>query len=399
MMKLLIISHALIKEVNQRRWRTMAVDHEIDIRILIPEQWYNPHFGEEGAYLHGHACKSNRFEVCTVPTTSQSDHTQYRIRNLRQHLQDFRPDVIFCIHEEGLSAHRQTIVDRKLFLPHAVLIYFSMRVFPRVPAFPPYTLKQGIKRIVYGSDWRLTCFGTDAALVHYPGIEMQMRAEGYQKRILHQTQIGVDPELFHPDATVREQVRLEQGWHANELVIGTSGRLVAEKGMFELLHAVERLKGRWRLVLVGDGPDRPKIEDYALHQGLRDRVHVTGYVSQEEVARLMQGMDIFTLGSINTPTWVDTFPLVVAQAMATALPVVGSGSGAIPYQLDDKGLVFHEGCIDEWVIHLQHLMDHPELRRRMGAELQARALTTFAIKSMNQQFILFCEALRHAAHE
>lgn len=194
--KLLIISHALIQEIAQARWRKMAADHEVDIRILIPERWYNPHFGEVGAYHQGKIYKTARFEVCTVPTTSTSDHTRYRLKNLGYHLKDFQPDVIFCIHEEELSAHRQLILYRKLFYPRAKLIYFSMRLRPRVPTFPPFTIKQLIKRVVIGGYWWLTRYGTDGAMVHYPGIEQQMRSEGYTKKILIQTQVGVDPDLF-----------------------------------------------------------------------------------------------------------------------------------------------------------------------------------------------------------
>ena len=76
MLKLLIISHALIREANQKRWRKMATDHEVGVRILIPQKWYNPHFGEDGAHHEGKAFKCGRFEVCTVPTTSDSDHTK-----------------------------------------------------------------------------------------------------------------------------------------------------------------------------------------------------------------------------------------------------------------------------------------------------------------------------------
>jgi len=116
-MRLLIISHALIQEVAQARWKRMARDHDIDIRILIPERWYNPHFGEDGAHFQGKEFKLGRLEVCTVPTTSHEDHTRYRIRNLRYHLRQFRPDIIFCIHEEGLAAHRQAIISRAIFCP------------------------------------------------------------------------------------------------------------------------------------------------------------------------------------------------------------------------------------------------------------------------------------------
>jgi glycosyltransferase involved in cell wall biosynthesis len=102
-------------------------------------------------------------------------------------------------------------------------------------------------------------------------------------------------------------------------------------------------------------------------------------------------MDIFVLGSKETPTYIDTFPLVVAQAMTMGLPVVGSISGAIPYQLGGKGLLFPEGDAECLQQHLEHLIQESDARQLMGAALRERALEHFCIDAMNERFIEFVE--------
>lgn len=387
--KLLIISHALIQEIAQARWRKMAADHEVNIRILIPGHWYNPHFGETGAVHQGKNVKIARFEVCTVPTTSTSDHTRYRIKNLRYHLQDFQPDVIFCIHEELLSAHRQSILYRVMFRRYAKLLYFSMHAFPRIPEMARFSPKELLKKIFHSVSWWLTRYGTQGALVHCPAIKERMQIDKYRKPIFIQTQIGVDPELFKADLDIRRKVRCEFGFDG--FVIGLAGRLIENKGVLDLLQAVEGLSGNWNLLFVGDGPLYHHILNWAKDHGWEKRVHITGYVKQEDVAIYMNAMDCFVLGThTNSKTrYRDMFPLVVAQAMAMKLPVVGANGGGIPYQLGSLGLLFEEDDIITLRRHLQELSGDLQRCQAIGKALHERALDCFCIESMNRKFLDF----------
>ncbi|MCX7113655.1 MAG: glycosyltransferase family 4 protein [Proteobacteria bacterium] len=389
MLKLLIISHALIQEFAQVRWRKMAADHDVDIRILIPECWYNPHFGEAGAYQQGKSYKTTQFEVCTVPTTSTSDHTRYRIKNLRYHLQDFQPDVIFCIHEEGLYAHLQVILYRKLFYPRAKLIYFSMHAFPRVPRMRVFSPKEFLKKIIHAFTWWLTCYGTQSAVVHCPAIKKQMESDGYRKPIFIQTQIGVNPELFKVDPDVRLKIRGKLGFHG--FVIGLAGRLIESKGVLDLLQAVKELSVNWNLLFIGDGSLHEHILNWAKEHGWEKRVYVTGFVRLDDVAIYMNAIDCFVLGThTNYKTrYRDMFPLVVAQAMSMKLPVIGANGGGIPYQLDGLGLLFDEDDIMTLREHLQELSGDLKRCKAIGNALYERAVDHFCIESMNRKFMDF----------
>lgn len=123
----------------------------------------------------------------------------------------------------------------------------------------------------------------------------------------------VDTALFQPNPrkTPRPQKRL--------LFVGLLDRL-HKKGIPDLLQALAHLPRRdWQLDLVGDGPTRAEYETLSAKLGLADRVTFHGYQSKPRVAQLMQESDIFVL-----PSLVETFGVVLIEALASGLPVVAT---------------------------------------------------------------------------
>jgi glycosyltransferase involved in cell wall biosynthesis len=133
---------------------------------------------------------------------------------------------------------------------------------------------------------------------------------------------GIDLERFDAAAvpTARREVRAELGIGDDIIVVGTVGRLVAEKGYPELFDAMAELDaGRYRLVAVGaDDPDKPD----ALPRDLLDRARSRGarlLGPRADVERLYPAMDVFVLASHR-----EGFPRVVMEAAAMGLPVVAT---------------------------------------------------------------------------
>lgn len=384
--KLLIVSHALIQESSQARWRKLAEKGEFNIRILVPKKWESNWFGEKKTTLVHHADDTQQanFQVVPVSATSRHDWRTYLLGGVHVQLKQFAPDVIYCIHEEKILALQQAIVYRRIFAPMAKLIYFSMDAFerfPRLTSSRTKTIFHWLYRII---SWINVRNGTDGAICHYPGIERQIRNGGYNKPILVQTQIGVDPDLFKADIVARKQVRRLLG--LSGFVVGYVGRLTKDKGVLDLIAALDRLDGDWQLLLVGDGDARPRVEAWIAQNGYKERVKITGYVNQSEVVEFMNAMDCFCIGSHTTEKWIDTFPLVVAQAMAMKIPVIGSNSGGIPFQLGEAGLLFEEGNIAQLTGHLNTLKNDSKLRQRIGQKLYRRARDMFLIETLNDQF-------------
>ena len=83
------------------------------------------------------------------------------------------------------------------------------------------------------------------------------------------------------------------------------------------------------------------------------------------------------LPSRSTPSWVEQFGRVLVEAMACAVPVVGSASGEIPNVIGDAGLVFPEGDVEALRGALARLAASPEERRRLGEVGRRRVLERY----------------------
>lgn len=283
------------------------------------------------------------------------------------------------------------VLWRFLFCRRAKLVYFTMSAFPRGYRVKRLSLRETLKWMYFSLTWWLVRSGTDAAVCHYPVIEQELRKAGYRKPVLVQTQYGVDAETFRPNSDTGNRVRKELGLCGT--VIGFCGRLVEEKGVWDILSAAKSLTGEWSLLLVGDGPLRQPIERWCVENDLHDRIRIVGYVPHGEVQNHFAAMDVFVIGSRDTPTYIDTFPLVVAQAMMTGVPVIGSDGGAIPYQLNDPDLIFPQGDAKSLARKLQAMLDSPDRRQMVGERLRNRALQHFSTTAMNQSFETFLDHL------
>jgi glycosyltransferase involved in cell wall biosynthesis len=109
----------------------------------------------------------------------------------------------------------------------------------------------------------------------------------------------------------------------------TVGRLIPLKRVDGLLEALKELPDLG-LVVVGDGPERLRLERRARELGVSDRVYFAGQRSKKEALGLMAACDLFVLNSVH-----EGFPHVVLEAMALGLPVVATAAGGTPEVVRD----------------------------------------------------------------
>ncbi len=129
------------------------------------------------------------------------------------------------------------------------------------------------------------------------------------------TGIDLKPYQAADGGPIREQ----EGWDDQFTVISV-GRLASEKNWGMLLEAfaqVNQTHAHTRLVLLGDGPDRRKLEQQAKKLGIAEKVDFKGKVAFEDVPAYLKAADLFAFAS-NT----ETQGLVTLEAMAAGLPVV-----------------------------------------------------------------------------
>ncbi len=186
---------------------------------------------------------------------------------------------------------------------------------------------------------------------------------------------GVDQERFRPAAAPPEAVAPPGFLEPESLVVGTVGRLAAVKDQATLLRAFALLAGErptLRLVLVGDGPERHRLERLARELAVESRVWITG--DRDDVPRLLQGMDLFVLPSLG-----EGISNTILEAMATGLPVVATRVGGNPELVTpgENGLLVPRGDPRELAAAMARLLDDPALRRRMGAASLARVRRDF----------------------
>ena len=189
----------------------------------------------------------------------------------------------------------------------------------------------------------------------------------YWKRFLT-SEIALDPLRVHvmPNAVPAGRAPKLIREDAQSCRILFLGRVGARKGVPTLLQALSLLldaRSDWRLICAGDGEIAPHAE-MAARFGIADRVTFTGWVDEEDAAKLLASADLLVLPSKN-----EGLPMAILEAMAHGLPVISTPVGAISDVVipGKTGLLAPVGDVDQLASALRQLIDCPEMRRRMGA--------------------------------
>jgi glycosyltransferase involved in cell wall biosynthesis len=130
-----------------------------------------------------------------------------------------------------------------------------------------------------------------------------------------------------------------------------AGRLVWEKGHQDVLRAFAALRtglaGPRRddveLLVVGDGPERARLQRYARELGIADRVEFRPTVPYDDMPALYASASALVLASLPARAWEEQFGMVLVEALAARTPVVACASGAIPEVLGAEGTLVYPG--------------------------------------------------------
>ncbi len=176
---------------------------------------------------------------------------------------------------------------------------------------------------------------------------------------------GIDLNWRQDLAGYRRAARAGWGLSDAHWVIGSIGRADPVKGQDVLLAAAVPLLREdptARLVIIGDGPERPRLLARARAEGVAERVLLPG--SAPEAKRLAPGFDVFALSS-----HVEGVPLAMLEAMAVARPVVATDVGGIHEVVthEESGLLVPARSPEALREALIRLRDNPELASRLAA--------------------------------
>lgn len=151
---------------------------------------------------------------------------------------------------------------------------------------------------------------------------------------------GLDCERFKP-AEKNEQVAKKLGISKDSIRILFVGRLVPEKGIFDLLNAFSILLRNVQnveLLIVGSGSSSRQIQISQLVENLKigGKVKFLGSIKYSNMPQIHNLADLFCLPSIPTKTWAEQFGYSMIEAMACGKPVVSTSTGSIPEVVKDR---------------------------------------------------------------
>jgi glycosyltransferase involved in cell wall biosynthesis len=160
------------------------------------------------------------------------------------------------------------------------------------------------------------------------------------------------------------------------------GRLKAPKDFLTLVRAASRLPEGAETLIVGEGPDRPRLEQEINALGVTERVRLLG--ERYDVPKLLADADVFVLSSAS-----EGMPVSVLEAMAAGLPVVSSRVGGVPELVVDgeTGILVRPGDASALAAALSGLIADPAKRRSLGAAGRARAEERFDLEPFRRAHV------------
>ncbi len=167
-----------------------------------------------------------------------------------------------------------------------------------------------------------------------------------------------------------------------------AGRLVANKGLSNLLKAVAKVPEAMLLV-IGDGPLRSFHESEVQKLGIASRVRFVGWLpTQEEVIQHLLTAEVFVLPSLS-----EGGPRIALEAMAVGLPVISTKVGVMPDALEDgKNGLFTTGSTEDLRQKITYLLGDDAARVRLGAEAR-HILKRFERKTLIGNYASFLQSL------
>jgi len=313
---------------------------------------------------------------CTVP--EMISYILSAFTHAPRLVREFEPDVVWAVN--GIPSGPIALELMKLLgVPYLVLLRDG-----EVPGFLKeklalyHTLTMPLTKAI----WRNASFVVansrglrDLALRTTPGLEIKVVPNGVDTRKFH------PPKFRGPDVPVR---------------ILFLGRLSPQKGVEYLLRAVANLpadiRGSVHLVIVGDGPERRRLEQLAARLSVDNVTEFRGWADREEVPQLYRAADIYAL-----PSLYEGMPNTLLEAMASGLAVVATdvaGSEEL-VRSGDNGLLVPPRDPAALTAALEQLISSPELRRNLGRAAREFVAQSHDWERITQQHLsLSREAMR-----
>jgi N-acetyl-alpha-D-glucosaminyl L-malate synthase BshA len=282
--------------------------------------------------------------------------------------------------------HPIDIIHAHYAVPHATAAYLAREMLGRKPAGRPRTITT-----LHGTD--ITLVGSDPGYESVVAFSIE-RSDGVTavSEALKQDTIrtlGIERDIRvisnfldcsewrrRPDAALRDRIC---GPHRLEAVLTHVSNFRPVKRVEAVFEVFRRVFTRVRaaLVMIGDGPDRPSLEQRVANEGFTGIVQFVG--EQHDLVPWLSDSDVFLLTSAQ-----ESFGLAALEAMACEVPVVASRVGGLPEVIDDgvTGFLCPADAVDMMAERSLDLLTDPEKRSRMGRAAAERVRARFCASAI-----------------
>ena len=310
---------------------------------------------------------ADRLSALGVPATTlgmQGRPSLKQVRELTRIIDHQKPDVVHAVMYQAIQLCRLA----KSLTTHR----FKLVSSPRVNYRSRSALTLLIDRALKGRD-DLLIAECDASR------DFLVKKLGYAPAKVKRIYNGIDVVGWRASTSARQQKRIELRLEPHELLIGSVGRLDAQKGHYVLLEALARLRRRTpaRCVIIGEGVKRAALEAQIRRLSLEKAVLLPG--ESTDIASWLSSFDAFALPSL----W-EGLPNTLLEAMALGLPVVASAVDGIPEAVTDNetGLLVAPRQPEALARRLADLAANPDLRSRLGRQARAAVFERFSLTRM-----------------
>lgn len=365
MRRVLIASPTYIEPTARGKLHALAA-RGLDLTVAIPQRWRDLVLGRQ---LESTWERQQALEVFPIPVSHPGDleYARFGRRELAALLRDKRPELI------QIEAEPETALARQL-------VRLATRL--KIPAVLATAANVDGAR-TWSAGWRRrrTLKRLAGALAASTGAATLVR------RDVPTLPVGVVPQrgAHVPPKPVHEP---HEG-----LTIGFVGRLVPQRGLDTLLQALAQHRHTlWRLSVVGDGPERERLERLASELHLAARIRWTGALPPERMPELWHKFDVLVVPSRPTAYWNEPNGTTLLEAMAHEVAVIGSDTGVLPELIGDAGIVTPPGEAEALAAALTRLLD-PGERAALAQAARARALKLFSDDAIAERTLRFWQEM------
>ena len=347
-MRLAVISHACVVDVNQRLYAELANLPEIELLLIAPRAWR----ASTGRLVRFRPLPGATYISRPLPVWGSGQISLHVYRGLARSLRAFAPEVVY-LDEEPYSLAAAQIMRIRRRLDFSLLFCQTQNLIKRYP----WPFSSFERRMLDTCD-HITAISQDCA---------DVVAAKSAKCPVTVVPLGVDTDLFAP----APEPELVSELGLTPPVVGYLGRLSPEKGLPDLMGAVDLLWERdeleFSVLIVGDGPDREAVRSWA-ESARSGKLALVGVVAHHEVPRYLNACDLTVLPARTRPGGKEQFGRTIIESLACEVPVAGSTCGEVPRLIEETGggVVFPERDAEALASAIRGLLLDPAAREAMG---------------------------------